>query len=425
MITIYRDTAANAIFVGDANGVQFINSLQAFMNDPADDVLSMTDLAREIDIFTDINYSEFVDSNNQPYGNDAVTVTNALNAICQSTGSAGDPPIITSPLEINTINSEYINYELIADNGVGYEWSNLPEGLSTADGNIRKLVGAITTNGVYTPTMKAVNYFGEDIQTLTINVINVVSPFSNTKSTRFNNNDYCDATANVSNPLYRPANGSGASDAWSVSFWIKTGTNDNNKQTVLSFGGADKDNDGRVIIRFRGSDQSLELKYGTENNNLVLKTNNNTLSRTQWKHVLVTYNGNATGSASGSVNDYYNAFNIFIDGVQQSTTNSNLNFGYSGSIDDTYFRLGRNGNDKDYMKDSSFIDELAIWNSDVSSNIATIYNSGTPSDLSTESPSLWYRLGDGDTFPTLIDSISSNNMIMYNMTVADIVNDVP
>ena len=70
---------------------------------------------------------------------------------------------------------------------------------------------------------------------------------------------------------------------------------------------------------------------------------------------------------------------------------------------------------------------MAIWSSDESSNIADIYNSGTPSDLSllTSSPVHFWRMGDGDTFPTLRDVIGSADFTMSNMTVADIVNDVP
>ena len=75
----------------------------------------------------------------------------------------------------------------------------------------------------------------------------------------------------------------------------------------------------------------------------------------------------------------------------------------------------------------SRIDELAIWASDESSNAAAIYNSGSTHDLSLLSspPDHWYRMGDGDTFPTLQDSIGSLDLTMTNMTSADIVSDVP
>ena len=40
------------------------------------------------------------------------------------------------------------------------------------------------------------------------------------------------------------------------------------------------------------------------------------------------------------------------------------------------------------------MDEIALWDSDQTSNLATIYNSGVPGDLSGLSPSNWYRMGD-------------------------------
>ena len=46
-ITVYRDNNANAIFIEDANGVQFINSLQASV--PTTTV-TITDLAKNIEI---------------------------------------------------------------------------------------------------------------------------------------------------------------------------------------------------------------------------------------------------------------------------------------------------------------------------------------------------------------------------------------
>lgn len=72
------------------------------------------------------------------------------------------------------------------------------------------------------------------------------------------------------------------------------------------------------------------------------------------------------------------------------------------------------------------IDEIALWNSDQSANASAIYNSGTPIDLRTYSPSFWLRMGDGDTFPILTDNGSvSSNGTMRNMAPGDIVTDVP
>ena len=107
-----------------------------------------------------------------------------------------------------------------------------------------------------------------------------------------------------------------------------------------------------------------------------------------------------------------------------STTKSNANFGWSSAIDADNLRVGRlTGN---YMRGNCRVDELAVWGSDQSANVSDIYNSGAPGDLDllTPAPEHWWRMGDGDTFPTLQDK-SGAHFIMYNMTAADIVTDTP
>ena len=68
-IKIYKDEAAGAIFIENANGVQFLNSLQATMDDPTDQVLSVLDLSKNVEIFSGIPYSEFVDHNGDAWSN--------------------------------------------------------------------------------------------------------------------------------------------------------------------------------------------------------------------------------------------------------------------------------------------------------------------------------------------------------------------
>ena len=107
---------------------------------------------------------------------------------------------------------------------------------------------------------------------------------------------------------------------------------------------------------------------------------------------------------------------------------SNSNFGYTGGLDPDNFRVGRyaSGN---YMQNGCKVDELAIWDSDQTANISSIYNSGVPHDLSLlgTQPKHWWRMGDGDTYPNLQDNGTEANctFVMYNMTSADIVSDVP
>jgi hypothetical protein len=425
-ITIYRDNDAKAIFIEDANGAQFLNSLHATINSG---LVSVADIAKGFELVSEVDYAEIIDSNGVGYGADAVEVVDALNVLFQTSGSTGEVPIITSNTSINVTEGDTINYELTADYGVGYEWGSLPSGVTTVDGNIRKLIGGSGLSaGIYTPTVKAINYFGEDQETITINVAN--PPFSNSKSVQFQNSDWLNnsSVSSMSGTLGRVSNGSGASDAWTISFYLKPGTHTGvSKQTIFYYGDSDHDNGGHIWVYYKGSEQAIYMEYGSKNNYIRLKTANSTLSVGSWANIILTYDGGTTGSSSGSISNYYSRFEIFVDGASQSVTNSNGNFGWSSGVDSDLIRLGRRASGNDYMKNSTKLDEVAVWGSDETANVASIYNSGDPLDLSTlgSAPSNWWRMGDGDTFPTLADNVGSIDLTMNNMTVADIVNDVP
>ena len=115
---------------------------------------------------------------------------------------------------------------------------------------------------------------------------------------------------------------------------------------------------------------------------------------------------------------------IYIDGVLEAT---NSNGGGTMKNGSSNFNIGRrqglaNGNHRNYF--NGRIDEVAVWNSDQSANINSIYSATGPQDLSSLSPVSWWRCGDGDTSPTLTDNGSeSNNGTMENFTTFS--TDVP
>ena len=430
-IKVYKDSAANAIFIEDANGVQFLNSLQATVTNGA---CNIQDLAKDIDIVTEQTFDQFVDENDAAYGADSTEVCNALNALFSSSGTPlTNIPVITSSLTANLVEGQTLNYELTANYGVGYEWdlSNVA-GITTVEGNPRKLIGGSSLSaGTYNIPVKAINYNGEDSETLVLTVS--TPPFANTKSVQFNNSDYLGANAALLDvTLGRTGNGSGSSDAWTIAFWFKAGTSNNQNQTVFYFGSNDVTNGNHLLFVYNGDNvarRQINFKYGSNNNYLTFKSPVGSVASSDgWQHIMYTYDGGTTGSSSGSINDYYSRFKMFINGVQQTTINSNGNYGTTASLSGQNLRVGRYdaGN---YMRNSCKIDELAIWDSDQSGNVADIYNSGTPFDLSTltNDPVHWWRMGDGDTYPNLQDSGSAANcvFVMYNMTSADIVSDVP
>jgi len=423
MITIYKDSSANAIFIEDANGVQFINSLQATIENG---FCSIHDLARGIEIVTDEPFDSFEDENGNAYGNNSTEVCDALNAIFSSSGTPTTSiPNITSTLAISLVEGETLNYELTADYGVGYEWdlSNV-SGVTTVEGNIRKLVGGSSlASGTYNIPVKAINYNGDDSETVVLTVS--TPPFANTKSIQFDNQDYAGANAALlDNILGRSGNGSGSSDAWTISFWVKA-TNSSSGRVIFYYGSNDTTNGGYIEIRLTSANK-VRLQYGSNNNHIKILAPN-ALTVNTWQQITMTYDGGTTGASSGDINNYYSRFKIYVDGVNQTTNNSNSNYGWSGAISGQNLRIAKlvSGNTLNGEK----IDELAIWNSDQSSNISDIYNSGVPFDFSTlaTEPKHWWRMGDGDTYPNLQDNGTEANcvFVMYNMTSANIVNDVP
>ncbi len=165
-ITIYKDSSANAIFIEDANGAQFLNSLQASVDNGS---CSITDTARSIEVTTGISFSEYVDESGNAYGESAVETCDALNAIFSSSGTpTTNLPSITSPLTISSVQGAVINYELTSSYGVGYEWDlSSVTGITTVEGNPRKLIGGSgLASGTYNIPVKAINYNGEDSETI-------------------------------------------------------------------------------------------------------------------------------------------------------------------------------------------------------------------------------------------------------------------
>ena len=440
-IKTYKDKSANSIFIEDSNGAQFLNTLQASV--PIDKI-AITDLAKQIEIVSNENHAEFVNENgvtyqqisiNKGYSGNAQDVCNELNAVFQTAGTpTQEPPVITSTLTINSVQGSVINYELTANYGVGYEWdlSNVA-GITTVEGNNRKLIGGSSlATGTYNIPVKAINYNGEDSETIVLTVSNPT--FANTKSIQFNQNVFLLANGGiVQNVFGRITNGSGSADAWSMAFYFKAGTSNNQNQTIFYTGNGNLANNNHIKLTWNGNNAERErmiFQYGSTNNNLRLETPIGSVSNDGlWHHYLISYDGGTTGSSISDISNYYSRFKIFIDGVQQTTTNSNSNFGNTTGLVTSELQIGKLSTGRYTLRNNFKIDEWACWDSDQSANISDIYNNGSPFNLNNliNPPIHWSRMGDGDTYPNLTDSgtASSLTWVMQFMTSADIVNDVP
>ena len=112
---------------------------------------------------------------------------------------------------------------------------------------------------------------------------------------------------------------------------------------------------------------------------------------------------------------------VYEDGVAVITNTST-----TGTLNSTTDRLYVGADPAGANPIEGNIDEVSIWNSALSpTNVASIYNEGVPTDLTSLSPNGWWRMGDGATFPTIPDEIGSNNGTMTNMVSGDIEADVP
>lgn len=128
-----------------------------------------------------------------------------------------------------------------------------------------------------------------------------------------------------------------------------------------------------------------------------------------------------------------NSLELYVDGTLESatevinqsmtllysTTAANVLSGalYDGSGNPAQFWLGNQ-------------DEFSVWNRALDSDEwAELYNSGDPANPNSHSASAdlvsSWRMGDGDTLPTIIDHTGSNNGTAVNMEDLDIKEDVP
>tara|TARA_R100000541_G_C1866882_1_gene80180 strand:- start:81 stop:764 length:684 start_codon:yes stop_codon:yes gene_type:complete len=222
----------------------------------------------------------------------------------------------------------------------------------------------------------------------------------------------------------RATNGDG--NAWSMSMWVKP-NNNTSAQTLFVYGSGSAASEGAVVVK-KVNANNITVTYGTYSSANV-GVFGNAFTANTWSHVMVTFDGGTTGDAGTNLADYYSRFNVYVNGVSASTIGLNANNGYTGSISgentsDNIFRFGRNNNVHNEYFDG-YMNQIAIWSSDESANVSTIYNSGVTQDLSllTSAPDHYYEIESSAT--TIADVSSSANLTGYNFAASDLVTDTP
>ena len=159
-----------------------------------------------------------------PLTGDVATNVSALNIVFANAGGGVAPVITNINPTIQMAVGATLNLQVTATNAVTFSWDNISDtSFVTVEGDHSKLIGgASVLAGTYTAVARVTNYHGYDTKTFSI----VVSAaFTNTLSfsgtgdawMRNVNGATYDTTA-----FYRLSQGSGITEAWSCSFWLKT-----------------------------------------------------------------------------------------------------------------------------------------------------------------------------------------------------------
>jgi hypothetical protein len=276
----------------------------------------------------------------------------------------------------------------------------------------------------YVINCKAANAIG-GITNFTVTVTVTQAAYTNSKSLSFDGTtEWLQGNPVNMTALERATNGDGS--AWTISMWVKPNSSTGN-QTLMVYGAGDDYNGGAITLKQSGG-TSLVLNYGTVYNNIILVCGNAFTANT-WQHVMVTFDGGTTGSNPSNASDYYSRFNIYVDGVLQSPIGVASGSGYDGAlsgavVSDNIFRIGRASNvHNNYF--GGVINQVAIWGTDQTANVATIYNSGATQDLSllATAPAHYYEIEASVT--TIADIEGSAPLTGYNFVTGDLVTDTP
>lgn len=331
---------------------------------------------------------------------------------------------------VSVTEGDALNFQIISSDNIVNQfvesdapsWMTLNQDSGVLSGTAPSYLG--TSADTIVVNCKAGNAIGGTVDfTVTITVAQV--SYTNTKSINFNGStSFFQGNPVNMNAMDRATNGDG--NAWSLSMWVKPSSS-TGKQTLLVYGAGDDYNNGAITLKQQGG-SSLVLRYGTVYNNIILVAGNAFTSGT-WQHLMVTFDGGTTGSIPTSTSDYYSRFRMYVDGVSQTVVGVATGNGYDGVISgsnpsDNIFRIGRASNVHNDYYDGT-MNQIAIWNTDQSSNISTIYNSGATQDMSnlTTAPSHYYEI---ETSVTTVTDIEGNaDLTGYNFVASNLVNDKP
>ncbi len=224
--------------------------------------------------------------------------------------------------------------------------------------------------------------------------------FSNTKSVDF---DGVDDFVDLGNPANLQLTG-----AMTLSMWFK-----GQPSVTGQYAGIDKlgnsSNRGAALVLRKATGIYFYIAPTSSSLAEIHTTDTTPLTDGNWHHVMAVYIPSTS-------------MKLYLDGSEVASDTSSISAQQSNNSSNPW-SIGKRSAHNNFMDGN--IDEVSIFSSAL--NIGDLWDGSTkPTDLTSLSPLGWWRMGDGDTYPTLTDNGSgSNNGTMTNMVSGDIVTDVP
>lgn len=188
-----------------------------------------------------------------------------------------------------------------------------------------------------------------------------------------------------------------AANQWSLSFWAKVDNTSAQRAFYAKTGGASvygwglyHNSSGQMFLQMRTT-STLRQYTGTT-----------VLSAGTWYHIVMTYDGSSN----------INGIRIYINGSVEPTPGSGSIGGSLLGGYDAFF-----GQREGAFRLSGKMDEISTWNKSLSSSeVASIYNTGSPNDVRDLSFAAnlvnFWRLGDDDIEPTIADNEGTDDLAM-------------
>jgi Concanavalin A-like lectin/glucanases superfamily len=203
-------------------------------------------------------------------------------------------------------------------------------------------------------------------------------------------------------------------EAFSISVWFKTATNG---YIVSKMAGTPQGYGGYI----GGSGELILYITGSGTNSLSVQTTATGFDDGEWHHAVFCYSG--SGAASGVT--------LYVDGSAEAMTTLTDNLSSTSIVSTTPFTISGRTDGGAYLFVGP-LDETVVFSKELSSTeVTALYNNGVPTSpfgVTTAAGFVagYWRMGDGDTYPTLTDhSSGGNDGTMTAMESTDITREVP